>query len=110
MTKAMVQHCENDKDNAPGAVGWSLDRPGLESAFVPYLDGTVRCFEGIGVWSEAAEQRRQDNLQRQDVLIQAWENCTARASTDEEQFRQGWMEYRAEVLRENDMVLIAERL
>ncbi len=109
MTKAMVKHYEDYKDNAPGAIGWALDRQGLENAFVPFHEGAVRYFEEIGVWTEAAEERRQENIHRQEVLMQAWEDYTAEASTDEDEFRQGWMEYRAEVLRENDMVLIAER-
>ncbi|MCH8504685.1 MAG: TAXI family TRAP transporter solute-binding subunit [Ectothiorhodospiraceae bacterium] len=109
MTKAMVEHYEDYKDNAPGAVGWALDRQGLESAFVPYHDGAVRYFKEIGVWTDAAEERRQQNLRRQEVLMDAWEEYTAEAPTDEQEFREGWMEYRAKVLRENDMVLIAER-
>ncbi len=109
MTKAMVEHYEDYKDNAPGAVGWALERQGLETAFVPFHDGAVRYFKEIGVWTDAAEERRQENLRRQEVLMEAWEQYTAGAPTDEQAFREGWMEHRAKVLRENDMVLIAER-
>ncbi len=109
MTKAMVEHYDDYKDNVPGGEGWGLDRQGLETAFAPFHDGAIRYFKEAGVWTEAAERRQQANLRRQEVLLKAWEDYTARASVNEDEFRRGWMEHRAQVLRDNDMILIMER-
>ncbi|MCC5808891.1 MAG: TAXI family TRAP transporter solute-binding subunit [Ectothiorhodospiraceae bacterium] len=109
MTKSMVKHYEDYKDNVPGGEGWALDRQGLETAFAPFHEGAIRYFKEAGVWTEAAERRQEANLRRQDVLLKAWEEYTAQASVDEQEFRQGWMEWRAQTLRDNDMILIMER-
>ncbi|RFA27273.1 hypothetical protein CAI21_14610 [Alkalilimnicola ehrlichii] len=109
MVKALHQHYDDYKDNAPGAVGWAMDRQQFENAFVPYHDGAVRYFKEIGVWSDAAEERQQLNLKRQELLMATWEAYVANAPRDADAFAEGWMKARAEALKAHDMVLIADR-
>lgn len=108
MVKAMHQHYDAYKGNAPGAIGWALDRQGLEDAFVPYHEGAVRYFKEIGAWSEAAQENQENNLKRQEVLMAAWEDYIDDAPTDRDAFQEGWMDARYQALREHDLVPIAE--
>lgn len=108
MVKAMHQHYDAYKGNAPGAIGWALDRQGLEDAFVPYHEGAVRYFKEIGAWSEAAQENQENNLKRQEVLMAAWEDYIDDAPTDRDAFQEGWMDARYQALQEHDLVPIAE--
>lgn len=107
-TKAMHLHYDDYKDNAPGAIGWAMDRQDLENAFVPYHDGAVRYFKEIGIWTDAAQENQERNLKRQDVLREAWDTYVEDAPTDPEAFQEGWMSVRYEALRANDLVTIAD--
>lgn len=109
MTKAMAEHYDDYKDTAPGSTGWALDRQGFETAFTPFHDGAIRYFKELGKWTEAAEQRQQENLKRLEVLQTAWAEYIETASVDQREFREGWMEHRANALREHDMIVIMER-
>ena len=108
MVKAMHRHYDQYKDNAPGAIGWAMDRQGLEEAFVPYHEGAIRYFEEIGVWTDAAQENQENNLKRQEVLMAAWERYIEDAPTDRDAFQEGWMTARFEALQEHDLVPIAE--
>lgn len=108
MVKALHQHYDEYKGNAPGAIGWAMDRQGFEDAFVPYHEGAVRYFKEIGVWSEAAQENQENNLKRQEILMAAWEAYIDDAPTDRDAFEEGWMEARYQALREHDLVPIAE--
>ncbi len=108
MVKALHQHYDQYKDNAPGAIGWAMDRQGFEEAFVPYHEGAVRYFEEIGMWTDAAQENQERNLQRQEVLMEAWERYIQDAPTDRDAFQKGWMTARFEALQEHDLVPIAE--
>ncbi|MFV8835257.1 TAXI family TRAP transporter solute-binding subunit [Aquisalimonas sp.] len=106
--KALHQHYDDYKDSAPGAIGWAMDRQGLEEAFVPYHEGAVRYFEEIGVWTDAAQENQEQNLRRQEVLMETWERYIEDAPTDPEAFQEGWMSARYDALQEHDLVPIAE--
>ena len=108
MVKALHQHYDHYKDNAPGAIGWAMDRQGFEEAFVPYHEGAVRYFEEIGVWTDAAQENQERNLQRQEVLMAAWERYIQDAPTDRDAFQKGWMAARYDALQDHDLVPIAE--
>ena len=71
LVKIMYRHYDEYKNNAPGATGWKMDRQKFEQAFLPYHPGAIRYYRGIGVWTDAAEAKNQQNLHRQNVLIGA---------------------------------------
>ncbi len=106
--KALHVHYDEYKDNAPGAVGWAMDRQGLEEAFVPYHEGAVRYFKEIGVWTEAAQENQDRNLRRQELLMETWERYIEDAPTDRDAFQTGWMEAGYQALTENGLVTIAD--
>ncbi len=109
MTRVLHRHYEQYKNNAPGGTGWAMDRQHFEKAFVPYHPGAVRYFREIGEWSEAAEQRQQENLARQQVLADAWQQYVSDAPENGDAFMQGWMRARHAALQEADMIPIAEQ-
>lgn len=109
MTKAMMEHYDDYKDSAPGAEGWALDRQGLETTFVPFHDGTVRYFQEIGIWTEAAEDNQQQNLKRQEILQAAWQEFIEDAPRDGDAFRAAWRETRDGVVEANGLITIPER-
>ena len=104
MTRAMVELFDDYADAAPGAGGWALDRQTFEWA-VPYHDGAIRYFRQIGVWTDAAQAHNEALIERQEVLITAWE---AYIATDpaEDGFAQGWMEARAAALEAAGMDVV----
>lgn len=109
MVKAIAERFEDYRDAAPGAQGWAMDRQRFEAAFVPYHEGAVRYYKEQGLWSDAAEARQQQNLTRQNLLLQAWADYAASAPADAEAFADGWMQKRAAVLQDAGMTVIAER-
>ncbi len=100
MTKVIIEHHDDYKDAAPAAEGWVLERQAIEDSVIPFHEGTIRYFREAGVWTEAAEARQQANLERQQVLQDAWARYTAQASTDQDTFRREWQSARAEALRD----------
>ncbi|MCC5859098.1 MAG: TAXI family TRAP transporter solute-binding subunit [Ectothiorhodospiraceae bacterium] len=110
MTKAMHQNYERFKDNAPGLYGWSMDRQAPENAFMPFHEGAVRYFKEIGLWTDEAEENQQRNLRRQELLAEAWKAYLDVADlNDESAFASGWMDARAEALRDAGMITIMDR-
>ncbi|RFA30683.1 hypothetical protein CAI21_03975 [Alkalilimnicola ehrlichii] len=108
MTKAIHVHYNDYQGSAPDQEGWHLDRQGIEDAFMPFHEGTIRYFKEIGVWTEAAQRNHEHNLKRQEVLINAWNAYIANAPRNDDEFAQGWMKARAEALKENGMIVLRE--
>lgn len=101
MTKAMVELYPHYEGGSPGVDGWNIERQNFEWA-VPYHEGAIRYFEEIGVWSEAAQENNDMLIERQQVLIAAWEDMIAEDVSDAE-FEERWMTLRAERLEEAGM-------
>lgn len=106
MVRAMHQHYDAYKDNAPGANGWALERQDFARAFIPFHEGAIRYFRELGVWDEAAEARQQQNLQRQAVLQRAWDDWFPGAPRNADAFAKEWLGVRAAALEAADMVVI----
>ena len=103
MTKAMHQHYEEYRENAPGAEGWDVERMELTSMPMPFHEGAIRYFEEIGLWDDEAQEHHEQNLKRQEVLTEAWEEHMADAPTDQDEFEEAWMETRHDALEEADL-------
>jgi len=96
MTRAMVELFDEYADAAPGAGGWALDRQNFQWA-VPYHEGAIRYYQELGLWTDEAQAHNDMLIERQRVLMEAWEAHLATDPSDED-FLQSWMELRAEHL------------
>lgn len=110
IVKIMHVHFDEYKNNAPGAGGWTMDRQKFEQAFLPFHPGAIRYFREIGVWTPAAEQKNQENLQRQQVLKDAWAAFFPTASEDYTEFEQAWLAVRQRALEQAGLITLADSL
>lgn len=108
MTKVIALHYDEYKNSAPGANGWLIMGQQLENSFIPYHDGAVRYFREIGIWTEEAEAKQQENLYRQQVLKEAWEAYLPGAPDDRLAFEQGWLIAREKALAERGLITLAD--
>jgi uncharacterized protein len=108
ITKVIAVHYDDYKASAPGANGWRIEGQQLENAFIPYHEGAIRYFKEIGLWTPEAEARQQENLRRQQVLMEAWQAYVPGASEDRARFEAGWLSFRENALTERGMITLAE--
>lgn len=108
MTKVIALHYDEYKDSAPGANGWRIHGQQLANAFIPYHDGAIAYFKEIGIWTPQAEAKQQDNLNRQRVLMSAWQEYNVSAPADRAAFESGWLEFREQTLADLGLITLAE--
>ncbi|ALO47593.1 TAXI family TRAP transporter solute-binding subunit [Pseudohongiella spirulinae] len=108
MTKVIAVHYDEYKNSAPGANGWRINGQQLENAFIPYHEGAIRYFKEIGIWSPEAESKQQDNLFRQQVLMEAWQEYLPGAPEDRAAFEAGWLAHREQALEARGLITLAE--
>lgn len=97
LTKAMIENFDDYKNAAPGAEGWNLEAQSWDWV-IPYHEGTVRYLKEIGVWNDELEEHNQKLIDRQKVILAAWESFTENAPNDKESYRSTWMKDRAQAL------------
>ena len=90
-------HYDEYKDSDPGSIGWAMNRQVFDWV-VPYHVGAVDYFRSIGVWSDQYEQHNLKLIERQEVLARAWTHYKDSFSGSDGQFREGWLEFRADAL------------
>ncbi len=110
LVKVMHEQFDDYKNSAPGAGGWLIDRQKFESAFIPYHPAAIRYFREIGVWSEAAEVKQQENLYRQEVLHEAWVSFQGVAPKDPKEFEAAWLAARVKALADKGLVTLADNV
>lgn len=108
ITKVIAMHFDDYKNSAPGANGWRIMGQQLENSFIPYHDGAIRYFKEIGIWTQEAEAKQEENLYRQQVLSDAWETYLTNAPEDFRQFESGWLTYREQVLNDKGLITLAD--
>ena len=97
MARVIHRHYDEFKDADPGAIGWALDRQ-LKQWVVPWHQGTVRYFRELGVWSAADEAHNQRLLERQSVLLAAWDEHIGVEDEDSDDFQSAWQVRRVAAL------------
>lgn len=101
MTEAMYDLFPDYRDAAPGAAGWALDRQVLKWV-LPFHPGSVRYYREKGLWTAAEEEHQSSLLQREEVLLRAWEEHVA-GNPAADAFEKGWMKARAAALTKAGM-------
>lgn len=102
MTKAMVELFDDYKDGAPGNAGWDIKRQIFAWA-IPMHEGAVKYFKERGLWTAEYQQHNDALVKRQDTLAAAWTAYKTSASSDDAEFKKGWMKARAEALTKANM-------
>ncbi|PKM29448.1 MAG: C4-dicarboxylate ABC transporter substrate-binding protein [Gammaproteobacteria bacterium HGW-Gammaproteobacteria-11] len=97
LTRFVDEHYDEFQNLAPGAEGWELSRQVFDWV-MPYHEGAIRYFREAGVWTDAHEAHNQRLLQRQQLMLDAWQVQLAEA--DQDNFQASWMQRRARVLTE----------
>ncbi|MDP1932598.1 MAG: TAXI family TRAP transporter solute-binding subunit [Gammaproteobacteria bacterium] len=110
LVKVMHEQFDDYKDNAPGAGGWLITRQKFESAFIPYHPAAIRYFREIGVWTDAAEAKQQENLYRQHVLSEAWDAFLPSSPQNLREFESAWLAAREKALADKGLLTLAENI
>lgn len=106
LVKVMHEQFDDYKTAAPGASGWEITRQKFEVAFIPFHPSAIRYFKEIGVWSEEAQAKQEENLYRQTVLIKAWEDFSLVAPEDLKAFPNAWLEARSKALKAEGLITL----
>ncbi len=96
MTKAIDEQYDNYVEIEPGMIGWADERQDFLWV-VPYHEGAIRFWEEKGLWSEEAQAHNDALIERQEILMAAWEEL---ADVAEAEKTERWLERRREVLEE----------
>ncbi|CAN0585889.1 unnamed protein product, partial [Ectocarpus sp. 12 AP-2014] len=99
LIKAMQENFDDYKDNAPGALGYALEEQDLQWV-VPFHDAVVEYYKEIDVWTDEMQAHQDQLVERQEVLLSAWESFMQNAPSDDEAFTADWMEARATALND----------
>jgi TRAP transporter TAXI family solute receptor len=108
LTKVIAMHYDDYKNSAPGANGWLIMGQQLANAFIPYHEGAIRYFKELGIWTPEAEAKQQENLERQRVLMQAWQVYEPGGAEDRAAFEQGWLIFREQALVGKGLITLSE--
>lgn len=108
IAKVIAVHYDDYKTSAPGANGWRINGQQLENAFIPYHEGAIRYFKEIGIWTEEAEAKQEENLFRQQVLMDAWQEYLPGAPEDRASFEAGWLAHREQALAARGLITLSD--
>ncbi|WP_029090516.1 TAXI family TRAP transporter solute-binding subunit [Brevibacterium album] len=85
------------KDVTPTTDGWGIDAIQSEPTQVPFHDGLVQFLDEQGVWTEEAEARNQELIERQEQLQAEWD-AYLEATEESEVGHESWIEWKDENL------------
>ncbi|NIC03901.1 TAXI family TRAP transporter solute-binding subunit [Billgrantia bachuensis] len=97
LIKALQENYEEYKDAAPGAVGYAFEHQDL-TWVLPFHDAVVEYYKEIGEWTDEMQAHQDSLIERQELLLDTWNTFLEGAPDDEEEFRDAWMQARAQAL------------
>jgi TRAP transporter TAXI family solute receptor len=97
IVKAMVDHYDDYKNAAKGALGWKLDAQNMTWA-MPYHDGAIRYWKEVGKWDAKAQAHHDKLVERQTVIKTAWDAMPGKAGLEKEALKASWSKIRTAAL------------
>ncbi len=95
LVKAIVETYDQYKDATPALVDWAEDNIELMPAGVPYHEGLVRYLKEKGLWTDEAEAKNNELIERSKKLKEAWEEFVNQAQgIGEQEFADKWLEWK----------------
>ncbi|MEP4545039.1 MAG: TAXI family TRAP transporter solute-binding subunit [Saccharospirillum sp.] len=107
LIKAMQEKFDAYKDSAPGANGYALDNQNLKWV-IPFHEGVVRYYQEIGIWNDDLQAHQDYLVNRQNLILDAWNAFIDDAPSDNDAFTVAWMQARADALNAAGMDLVFE--
>jgi len=98
----MVSAFPDYKDAAPGNSGWAKDRQNF-AWVIPYHDGAIKYWKEAGLWKPEHQAHNDKLIQRQKVMMDAWDALKKNAPADKDAFDKAWMKARADALTKAGM-------
>ena len=89
IVKAMVEHYDDYKSAAKGALGWKLDNQNMQWA-MPYHAGAIKFFKEAGKWDAAAQKHQDMLIGRQAVIKKAWDTLAGKDSMSKDELKAAW--------------------
>ena len=89
IVKAMVEHYDDYKSAAKGALGWKLDNQNMQWA-MPYHAGAIKFFKEAGKWDAAAQKHQDMLVGRQAVIKKAWDALAGKDSMSKDELKAAW--------------------
>ena len=97
IVKAMVDHYDDYKSAAKGALGWKLDNQNMQWA-MPYHNGAIKYFKEAGKWDAAAQKHQDMLVGRQAVIKKAWDSLGGKDSMSKDELKAAWAPVRVKAL------------
>lgn len=79
VVSALHENFDSYKDVTQTTQGWSLDEAQVEPTEVPFHEGLVRFLDEQGVWTEEAEAKNAELIERGEALRAGWEEYVEQA-------------------------------
>lgn len=98
LIRVLIEDHDKYKDAAPGNAGYALENQNMQWV-IPYHDAVVEYYKDIGHWTEEMQAHQDKLIKRQEILQTTWKSfLDSNPPEDEDAFRKGWMQVRAEAL------------
>ncbi|QTP59109.1 TAXI family TRAP transporter solute-binding subunit [Billgrantia antri] len=97
LIKALQDNYDDYKDAAPGAVGYAFEHQDL-TWVLPFHDAVVEYYKEIGEWTDEMQAHQDSLVERQQLLLETWNAFLEDAPSEEDEFRDAWMQARAKAL------------
>ncbi|MDN3517778.1 TAXI family TRAP transporter solute-binding subunit [Aquisalimonas lutea] len=103
LVRVLIEEHDKYRDAAPGNEGYALENQNMEWV-IPFHEAVVEYYKEIGHWTDEMQAHQDHLVERQRTIRQAWGDYVANnPPQDEEAFKDGWLEARAEALEAKDM-------
>ena len=79
VVSALHENFDAYKDVTQTTKGWSIDEAQVEPTEVPFHEGLVRFLDEQGVWTEEAQEKNDELIERGEALRAGWEEYVEQA-------------------------------
>ena len=78
---------------------WALDQAGVPPIDVPFHEGAIKYLKEKGLWTDEAQVWNDQRLEREAMLMKAWDGFLAdNSGLEDDEFREAWHSARGELL------------